>query len=91
MIDESSAIFKFSERVTLWLPGAFSVVVLVFAGIPPALFLLTGRALVETPAHYSMLFVGLLGVTVNGVLFQQQRRIRALESALRDKARPSTI
>ncbi len=86
MIDESSAIFKFSERMTLWLPGALSVVVLVFAAIPPTLFLLTGRALVATTAHYSMLFVGLLGATVSSVLFQQQRRIRALESALRDKA-----
>ena len=91
MIDESSAVYKFSERLTLWLPGTLSVVFLVLASVSPVLFLLTGHA----PAGSEMfskllLFVGLLGGAINGVLVQQSRRIRALESVLR-ATQPSSI
>lgn len=84
MFHEDAGVRNFSELMVLCLPSAFSVILLVLAGIPPALCLLTGRAPTATPEQSSLtlLFVGLLGATVNMVLVQQHRRIRALESAL---------
>jgi hypothetical protein len=80
MFNENPSVVRFSERMALWLPGAFSLalIVLSLAWNPS----LTGRSQVAMPWHVALLMMGILGGTVHAVLLRYQRRIQALEEAL---------
>ena len=80
MFHEKPSVLRFHERMSLWLPGAFSLALIVFslASNP----LLTGRPQVGMPWHIVTLLMGVLGLTVHAVLLRCQRRIQALEEAL---------
>jgi hypothetical protein len=80
MFNENPSMVRFSERMALWLPGAFSLalIVLSLAWNPS----LTGRSQVAMPWHVALLMMGILGGTVHAVLLRYQRRIQALEEAL---------
>jgi hypothetical protein len=66
MFYENPSLVRFSERMALWLPGAFSLalVVLSLAWNP----LLTGGSQVAMPWHVALLMMGILGGTVHAVL-----------------------
>ncbi len=85
MFQEKPGVTRFTERMLLWLLGAFSFALLVFSLLWNRRF--TGGAPVATPQHYFFLFVGGLGVMIHIVLLRQQQRIRALESAVLGNAR----
>ena len=86
MLHEAPDIVTPTERLILWAPGTFSVVMLVLSAVLTPRF--TGRV-VELPAYYSLLFLGIFGVLVHGVLRRQQRRISALESVVLENKRSS--
>jgi hypothetical protein len=80
MFYENPSLVRFSERMALWLPGAFSLVLIVLSlAWNPSL---TGRSQVAIPWHIAVLMMGILGGTVHAVLLRYHRRIQALEEAL---------
>jgi hypothetical protein len=80
MVYENPSLARFSERMSLWLPGAFSfaLILLSLAWNPR----LTGGSQVAMPWHIACLMMGILGGTVHAVLLRYNRRIQALEEAL---------
>jgi len=80
MVYENPSPVRFSERMSLWLPAAFSLalIVLSLASNPS----ITGRPDVGMPWHLVTGLTGVLGGTVHAVLLRFNRRIRALEEAL---------
>ena len=80
MFYENPSLLRFSGRIALWLPGAFSfaLIVLSLAWNPR----LTGGSQVAIPWHFALLMMGILGGSVHAVLLRYHRRIQALEEAL---------
>lgn len=79
MSQQKTTVSPFMERMVLWLPGLFSVVLLIFSVISTPLFV--AHSSVQVPDYIVYLLLGALGVLVHAVLLRQQRRISALESA----------
>jgi len=84
MFQESAAVGSLTDRLSVWLPGSFSVALLALSCIANPHF--TGWRTPSMPFYLEMLLVGLLGVLVHNVLLQQRRKIRALEAAMRQIA-----
>jgi hypothetical protein len=84
MFQESAAVDRLTDRLSVWLPGSFSVALLALSCIANPLF--TGWRIAPMPFYLEMLLIGLLGVRVHMVLLQQRRKIRALEAAMRQIA-----
>jgi uncharacterized membrane protein YjjB (DUF3815 family) len=79
MSQHKTTVSPFRERMVLWLPGLFSVVLLIFSVISTPRFV--AHSSVQLPDYLVYSLVGALGVLVHAVLVRQQRRISALESA----------
>jgi hypothetical protein len=80
MFHENYSGVSFSERLTSWLPGAFSLALLAFSLIANPLFI--GGRQIQMPWYLGMLLIGTLGMTVHVVLRRQRRKLRELEEAI---------